>query len=266
MIRLVVNAEGFGMSAEADARAIDGHRRGIVTSVAVVGNAGDLLGTVATLRAAPELGVGLSLALTAGAPVADVGRVPSLVGPDLRLRPSGAEFALAWAKGAIAPLDVERELEAQIARAREAGLDLDHLSTSRNLGFLPGVGTIVEKLAQRFGIGGVRSSVEPPNLAWVASPRRGLQTAVLSGMAWLTRRRMGTLRHGPSTWGYVESDRLDEVRILEIIGRLGPGAHELLCHPGGPGGAGELAALASDKIRTAIGERGIVLSRWRDLF
>ena len=266
MIRLVVNAEGFGMSAEADARTIDGHRRGSVTSVAVVGNASDLAGTVKALGEAPGLGVGLSLALTAGAPVAEVGRVPSLLGPDLRLRASGAEFALAWAKGAIAALDVERELEAQIARARDAGLELDHLSTSRNLGFLPGVGPVVERLARRFGIGGVRSSVEPPNLAWVASPRRGLQTAVLSGMAWLTRRQMGPLRHGPLTWGYVESDRLDEVRILEIIGRLGPGAHELLCHPAGPGGAVELAALASEKIRTAIAERGIVLCRWKDLF
>ena len=85
-------------------------------------------------------------------------------------------------------------------------------------------------------------------------------------MAWLTRRQMGPLRHGPLTWGYVESGRLDEVRILEIIGRLGPGAHELLCHPGGPGGDREANALASAKIKPAIDERGIVLCRWRDLF
>jgi hypothetical protein len=77
---------------------------------------------------------------------------------------------------------------------------------------------------------------------------------------------MGQLRHGPVTWGYVESDRLDEVRILEIIGRLAPGAHELVCHPGGPGGAGELAALGSAKVRTALAARGIVLCRWQDLF
>ncbi len=42
---------------------------------------------------------------------------------------------------------------------------------------------------------------------------------------------MGMLRHGPQSWSYVESGRLDEIRILEIIGRLGAGDHELICHP-----------------------------------
>ena len=266
MIRLVVNAEGFGTTAVAGARAIEAHRNGIVTSVSLLGNTEDLDGAVTALGGAPELGVGLSLALVGGRPVAPVAHVPSLVGPDGRLRARATEFGLDWAKGTIAAIDVARELEAQIVRARDAGLALDHLSSARNLGFLPGVGAIIETLARRFSIAGIRSSVEPPGLGWVAEPKRGLQTAVLSGMAWLTRRRMGPLRHGPLSWGYVESDRLDEVRILEIIGRLGPGAHELLCHPGGPGGVGEVGALASAKIKTAIAVRGIVLCRWRDLF
>jgi hypothetical protein len=55
---------------------------------------------------------------------------------------------------------------------------------------------------------------------------------LLGGLAWLTRRQMGALRHGPESWGYVESGQLDEIRILEILGRLGPGSHEIICHPG----------------------------------
>ena len=89
---------------------------------------------------------------------------------------------------------------------------------------------------------------------------------MLSGLAWLGRRRMGTLRHGPRTWGYLESGRLDEVRILEILGRLGPGAHELICHPGAGLPDHEGDALSSSKIKKAIADRGIVLGRWRDLF
>jgi len=75
----------------------------------------------------------------------------------------------------------------------------------------------------------------------------------------------------------VESDRLDEVRILEIIGRLGPGAHELICHPGQEDAAagetpgryqriGEIAALISVKVRRALDQRGIVRCRWGELF
>jgi hypothetical protein len=82
---------------------------------------------------------------------------------------------------------------------------------------------------------------------------------------------MGALRHGPQSWGYVESGRLDEVRILEILGRLGPGPHELICHPGEEDDPEhdrkhELDALRSPKLRRALEQRGVQLCAWRDLF
>ena len=102
--------------------------------------------------------------------------------------------------------------------------------------------------------------------------------ACLTGLAWLTRRQLGALRHGPQSWGFVEAGQLDEVRVLEILGRMGPGAHELICHPGEeddveaePGEsphlrAHELVALTSHKVRRAFERRGVELCRWRDLF
>src|SRR6185503_6200586 len=122
-----------------------------------------------------------------------------------------------------------------------------------------------------------RSAIESPSLSWVTDPRRGLKAGVLTGLGWLTRRQLGARRHGPQSWGYVESGRLDEVRILEIIGRLGPGPHELICHPGEEDSAGdgeparyqrvaEIAALTSRKVRRAIEQGGVSLCRWGDLF
>jgi len=265
MIRLVVNAESFGASEAGNLRTLDAHARGIVTSTSLLGNCADLSGAVAQLRGAPALGVGLALALTDGPSLLGTA-APTLLTPGGTLRDSVVEFARDWYKGAIAAWDVEHELAAQVARARAAGLTLDHLSTVGHVGMLPGVGEIVEKLARRFGIAGIRTTVEPPGLTWLADPRRGASTALLAGLAWMTRRRMGALRHGPLTWGYSESGRLDPVRILEIIGRLAPGSHELLAHPAGPGGASEVEALTSARARTAIERRGIVLSRWSELF
>lgn len=265
MIRLVVNADSFGASAAANQRILDAHNRGIVTSTSLLGNCENLAGASALLRDAPSLGVGLALALVEGRPLLGE-TVPTLATPTGELRRRPVDFARDWYKGAIAAWDVEHELEAQIIRAREAGFSLDHLSTVGHVGFLPGIGEIVEKLAQRFGIAGLRTTVEPPGLGWIADPRRGAGTAVLAGLAWLTRRRLGTLRHGPMTWGYLESGRLDVVRILEIIGQLAPGSHELIAHPGAPSGDGEVAALTSPRTRTAVESRGIVLSTWRDLF
>lgn len=270
-IRLVVNADDFGMSQPISRGILRAHRDGIVTSTSLLGNCADLDAVRGLLADAPSLGVGVHLALVQGTPVADPATVPSLVGPDGRFRPSGADFIAAWTRRQIVPAEVEREFDAQVARVRAAGIAVDHLDTHHHLGFLPVVGRSVETIARRYGIGGIRSAVERPTLSWATDPRRGIKAGVLTGLGWLTRRQLGTRRHGAQSWGYVESGRLDEVRVLEIIGRLGPGTHELICHPGeentpGYDHEGELVALTSGKVRRALGQRGVALCRWGDLF
>lgn len=269
MIRLVVNAEGFGTSPTTNEVIVRTHRTGIVTSTALVGNCLDIEAAADTLQACPSLGVGLSLALIQGAPVAPSAEVASLVTADGRLRERAPEFGLEWARGHIRSEHVERELDAQIARARDVGLALDHLATRGHLGLLPGIAQIVERLARRYQIAGLRTTVEPPTLAWLTDARRGVETGILAGLAWLSRRRLGPLRHGPRSWGYLDRRRLDEIRVLEIIGRMDAGPHELICHPGDdPEGTGvaELAALTSPRVRQALEGRDIHLGRWRDLF
>jgi len=270
-IRLVVNADDFGLSPSISRGILRAHRDGIVTSTSLLGNCADLEHARAALAEAPNLGVGVHLALVEGGPIADPASVPSLLTKTGRFLGRGAEFIAAWAKRQIDPADVEREFDAQVARVRAAGIAIDHLDTHHHLGFLPMVGTSVEAVARRHNIGAIRSAVESPTLSWVTDPRRGIKAGVLTGLGWLTRRQLGARRHSAQSWGYVESGRLDEVRVLEIIGRLGPGTHELICHPGEESTtiydhAGELAALTSAKVRRAIGQRGVTLCRWGDLF
>ncbi|HMF44272.1 MAG TPA: ChbG/HpnK family deacetylase [Polyangia bacterium] len=270
-IRLVVNADDFGMSAAISRGIVRAHREGIVTSASLLGNCADLEAARALLSEAPGLGVGVHLALVEGGPVADPAQVPSLLTPAGRFMSRGAEFIAAWTKRKIDAGDVEREFEAQVQRIRAAGIKIDHLDTHHHVGFLPVVGRTVEAIARRYDIGAIRSEIESPTLSWVTDPRRGLKAGVLTGLNWLTRRQLGVRRHSAQSWGYVESGRLDEIRVLEIIGRLGPGTHELICHPGeeqSPGydHTGELAALLSSKVRRALGQRGIRLCRWGDLF
>jgi predicted glycoside hydrolase/deacetylase ChbG (UPF0249 family) len=278
-IRLVVNADDFGLSPAISRGILRAHRDGIVTSTSLLGNVADLQAARGLLAEAPNLGVGVHLTLTGGASVAPAESVPSLLAPGGLFHPRGRDFIAAWVRGRIAADDIERELDAQVARIRDAGIAIDHLDTHHHLGFLPAIGRAVEQIARRHGIAGVRSVVERPTLAWVTEPRRGLEAGMLTGLAWLTRRQLGARRHGPQSWGYVEAGHLDEIRILEVIGRLGPGPHELICHPGeeDPQGASfeepdryqrtaELASLTSEKVHRALGRRAIQLCRWGDLF
>jgi predicted glycoside hydrolase/deacetylase ChbG (UPF0249 family) len=275
-IRLVVNADAFGADRATARGVLRAHQDGIVTSTSILGNCDDVAAVAALLAEAPGLGVGVHLTLVEGTPVSSPGAVRSLVGPEGRFPERPADLFLNWAKGALRADDVERELDAQVGRLRDAGLSIDHLDTRFHIGFLPAVGRSVEVVARRHGIPGIRMAMEQPTLGWIVEAPRGLMAAALGGLAWFTRRQLGALRHGPQTWGYVESGRLDEVRILEIVGRLGPGSHELICHPadgvaapssnGAVDPARELRALTSPIVRHALAARGITLCRWADLF
>jgi predicted glycoside hydrolase/deacetylase ChbG (UPF0249 family) len=276
-VRLVVNADDFGMTTEISRGIVKAHRAGIVTSTSLLGNCADLDGARALLAEAPALGVGVHLALIGGRPVSDPSILPTLTDGGGTFLSRTTDFFTRWMRGRLDAAEIDREIDAQIDRVRAAGIAIDHLNTHHHLGFLPMVGKAMEAAARRHGIPGIRTLFEKPTLSWVTEPTRGLEAGLLTGLGWLARRNMGMLRHGPQSWGYVESGRLDEIRILEIIGRLGAGTHELICHPSETDitarepegrayhGAQELTALCSDRVRGAIERRGITLCRWRDL-
>jgi predicted glycoside hydrolase/deacetylase ChbG (UPF0249 family) len=270
--RLVVNADGFGISAARSHGVLAAHLRGIVTSTSVLGNAADPEQIKRALADVPALGVGVLLTLVGGVPVAKPETVPSLVEATGEFPARPRDVLLRWAKAALRQDDIEREFNAQVARLRDLGLAIDHLCTREHLGFLPVVAHAAEAVARKHNIAGLRMAVEKPTLSWAAELPRGLATGVLGGLAWFTRRQLGPRRHGPQTWGYFESGRLDEIRILEILGRLGPGSHEIICQPelelasqiAPP--RSEVAALTSSRVRDAITRRNIELCRWSDLF
>ena len=100
---------------------------------------------------------------------------------------------------------------------------------------------------------------------------------MLTGLGWLTRRQLGARRHSAQSWGYVESGRLDEVRVLGDHRTAGPGPHELICHPGeeqharlrprgraGGADVGEGAPRARPARRLAVPLGGSVLSGARE--
>lgn len=279
-IRLVVNADGFGKTAAISRGILRAHTEGIVTSTSVFGTLRDPADARALLAAHPALGVGLHAVLLDDRPVSPPEMVRSLLDEAGRFPATPAQFALRWLRGQLRPEELERELDAQVTRLRDAGLGLDHMDTHLHLGCLPPVAEALAAVAARHRIGALRIHVEAPTLSWFVDLERGAPLFALHALARLSRRRLGARAHGAQAWGYVESGNLGKMRILEILGRLGPGIHELICHPGEELDTElmlsgrrrvfdrklELDALCSPTIRAAIAERGISLHRFADLF
>lgn len=278
MIRLVVSAEDFGLRPDVTDGILLGHREGIVTNTMLRGNDPLLPDWARLVAEHPKLGTGLTVSLIGGFSVAPVESVPALVDESGLMPSSLAAFLERWARDRISLSSLVAEMNAQVARARDLGLTLGVLAASDQLACLPLVAQALETVAREHGIPGLRSTVDPPSLSWLGDPVRGLESGLLAGLSWLTRRRLGARRHGPASWGHHDAGALTEIRIVELLGRMGPGAHELVCHVGltdeprgltgllerGKARRRELDALLSPRIKEALVIGNVQLCRWTD--
>ena len=279
-IRLVVNADDFGLCESVNDGIVLAHRSGIVTaaSLMAVGRAFDQ--AVDWCRRIPSLDVGVHLTLVAEPPL--LSKASSLTGDDGRLPPGAGAFARGYLEGRIRPADIRAELRAQIERVLDHGLRVTHLDSHQHVHALPGVAELVLGLSVRYGIPFVRAPVEPWRIDWPpnfhALSRLARAAALrtcwtLARLAQPDRARFRPLRF----LGFTEGGRLDGARLQRLLQTLQPGrAYELMCHPGFTPASPEvqrwnyhheleLQALTNPGIRSAIAERGIRLCCFRDL-
>jgi len=265
--RLIVNADDYGASAAVNVGVARAHEGGLVTSATLVAGGAAFDDAVARLDALPALGVGVHLTLCHDLPVLGHAAAPTLVDEDGRLPPDAAAFTRRFFRGAISSADVARELRAQLARVRDAGVRITHLDSHQHLHHLPGVGPLVIALAREFGVGAVRVGVTP-----VWPPRRGWlgrQVALrLMAEAFAARARRAGLRTPDRLAGQGEAGALTAPWLCRLVAALPPGTTELLCHPATARVVGdpptfdrpaELAAVTAPEVRAAAREAGVRL-------
>jgi len=269
--RLVVNADDLGLHPALDAGILRAHREGIVTSATVLVMGPGAPEAVARAHA-QGLALGVHLALcTRLAPAAPPALVPTLA-PGGQLRAGWADFARAWLTGQVRREELERELAAQLARARELGAEVDHLDMHQHLHLLPGVRPLVEALARRERLP-LRWPDRLPRLSWRRSPGAAVKTSLLTLLARTAPRPPPGVRR-VSAGGIFEAGQLDEAALLSLLESLPPGDFELGCHPGEGrphvpedpawtyGWQSELDALTSPRVRAHLQRFGVELTTY----
>lgn len=273
MIRLVINADDLGLHPAIDRGILRAHQEGVVTSATVLVGGKYAQQAVKSAKAA-GLGLGVHLCLSTGlSPVLPAAEVRSLA-PTGVFRGSWAEVARALFRQELRMEEVARELRAQVRRARALGAELDHLDAHQHLHLLPGISGVVEELARDEDLP-VRWPRELPAVGWLQSPGAAAKSAVLGALSMVSLRRPA--RRLLARGAFV-SGRLNEARLLDLLGSLEDGDHELMCHPGEEPGTvpedptwrygwtAELAALCSPRVRELVRSRGIRLCTYREIF
>lgn len=146
MIKLIVNADDFGLSRGVNYGILDSYLYGIVNSTTMMMN---MVGTEHAIQLAknnPELRVGIHLVLTGGKPLTE--NVPSLVGEDgyfksLSQLNNGKDISL---------VELEKEWTAQIERFISSGLRPTHFDSHHHVHTLKELQPVVQKLSETYGL------------------------------------------------------------------------------------------------------------------
>lgn len=227
-MRLAVTADDYGLTRATSAAVLDTHRSGIVTGTSVLVLAPGFRPTASWLADCSTLTVAVHLAVVGeDPPLCSAREIPSLV--DRR-----GHLALDWrrllprlARGGVDPDDLQREFAAQLAAARDAGLDPTGLNTHQHVHLWPTVAEQVVGLATREGIAHVRVPQDSQGLRGRATTpltRRLRQRVIGSGLD--APEAFGGLRHAGDLRAPVLEDELRRLALTPAA------SAELVVHPG----------------------------------
>jgi chitin disaccharide deacetylase len=266
-IRLIVNADDFGMSRGIADAIIIAHRYGFLTSTSLMANLPAADYAVSRARNFPKLALGVHLNICQDRPLLPPSEVPTLVGPDGTFY-SPRELARRLWTRRVAPDEIEREFQMQIRWMKERGIAPSHADSHHHMHLYPAAASAFARALATEGIRTARAChcIECPKGASIGAPyngsalrrflveiyRRGLQRTLF----WRLQSPHGRVVISPT--------RLASAPRLECwkaaIENLPPGTFELACHPGlFEGGFSE-----SDAIRTQREEELLCLTD-RDL-
>lgn len=238
-IRLIVNADDFGLTHGINRSIEELHQAGALSSATLMAHGEAFEDAVAVAKRNPGLGVGCHVVLTDGIPVSHPQDIPSLLGPDGKtFRASLGDFFLAALRGRIREEDVAREAQAQITKLQRAGIDVTHVDTHKHTHMLPKVARPLLFIAERCKIGAIRSPFEDEWSLKVSHSDavRALQVRVLRMLRKkfraLPQIRSGAVATTDGTLGISATGRLTAETLEQLLQHMPDGTWELVCHPG----------------------------------
>jgi chitin disaccharide deacetylase len=240
MKQLILNADDFGYTRGINQAIVRAHREGVLTSATLMANAAAFDDAAELARQCPDLGVGCHFVLIGGKSVADPSEIPSLASPDGRLPQSLPAFVAAVSSGSIKPEDIARELRAQIAKIRAAGVEPTHIDSHKHTHAHPRAFRAIARTAKELGITKIRNPYERLHDSWTTM-REGkaysnqifaAAAASLSARPFRRILREYGLKAPDNFLGLAVTGRIDPVVLREMVRNLSDGFTEIMLHPG----------------------------------
>ncbi len=158
----IVNADDLGASPGVNKAIYKGATEGGLTHASLFANGAYFEPALADVVRKTVLRIGLHANLTTGVAVSQASDIPLLAGGDGRFRHG---FMSLWqlSRGRHREelrLEIQREIEAQLAKLREHGINVSHIDGHRHVQMIPLIFSVVRELAESRGIGRIRMANE----------------------------------------------------------------------------------------------------------
>ena len=244
-LRLIVNADDFGLTDGINRAVEELHRAGALTSATLMATGPAFDEAVDVAARNPTLGVGCHLVFVDGTPVSPMETIPSLLGNDGRtFRSSHLDFVQALLRGAIREEELAIEADAQIRKLQTSGISVTHVDSHKHTHLFPAAAGPVLRAAAQARVRAFRYPFEPKWSRdavrnWVPLRRR-LEQSALDLLEPAFRK---TIACGPAeaqttsgTLGIAATGTLHAPTLGAMLARLAAqasdGTYELCCHPG----------------------------------
>ncbi len=281
MKQLIITSDDFGLSSGVNRAVEQAWKNGLLTCASIMPGAPAFDEAVKMARRNPGLQIGLHLTLVQGRSVLPPAELPDLVDAQGNFsdNPVAAGFRYFFDRGLYCQL--KREIEAQIKKVLDAGITLTHIDGHLNIHLHPTVFRILTELMPRHGITSFRLAQErlSHNLSFDRDRKFGktLESLIFGFLTDHARPVLDTLgiRYADEVKGVLNSGRMTEEYILNIIGGLKEGLTEIYFHPGilpdaeisrlmpGYRHQEELAAITSPAVRQRLHELHIQVQNYR---
>jgi predicted glycoside hydrolase/deacetylase ChbG (UPF0249 family) len=281
MKQLIVNADDLGADEERNAGIFEAIDAGSVTSVSILVNGPAFENAVMGIRRLrlSSISVGLHLNLSEGCPISS--GMNQLTGRDgLFLGKARAQKLLTnWGDRELES-EIQKELSAQLAVLKNAGIAIDHLDGHQHVHVLPAVFRVSAEAAVCHEIPWVRIPVETVEHPGTISDGKLLHEATFFGSHAQAAKPFyeaaGICMTNEFRGLYLKG-RLDAAHWRQFLEDVPPGLTEFMVHPGRPGRDGsanpfagfstierenELKALIDNRFHSALLEAGVTLTRF----
>ncbi len=271
---LVINADDLGKSPSVNAAIEKAHRLGVLNSASIMAG-GEAFGEAVELAGKlPGLSVGLHATFCDGRSVLPHSEIPGLVDKRGFFEENPAKAGLKyWTQRKVLSGQIEAEIEAQFDRLQRAGIQPSHVDSHHHLHAHPVLFAILSKAARKRDIKWMRMPPGPLGpltfdgfLKWASRCHEWAAFKALEVFNVRAACPMGFF-HFANTYGLSHTGHVCEDFFLKLIPRVRGPVAEVFLHPdlSTPGGARELDAVLSAKVKMLAGSGGITLAGFKDI-